>query len=90
MSKLNFSYASKSEHNFAQRLVIKTIETLTGRKKLENLYKDYSKNNNSPEKFWSDILLKMKIKVINKSKEKLIIPERGSLLIIANHPFGII
>ena len=30
MSKIDFSYASKSEHNFAQRLVIKTIETLTG------------------------------------------------------------
>tara|TARA_Y200000002_G_scaffold214348_1_gene176909 strand:+ start:4048 stop:4866 length:819 start_codon:yes stop_codon:yes gene_type:complete len=90
MNKISFSYASKSEHNFAQRLVIKTIETLTGKRKLENLYKDYSKTNNTPEEFWSDILLKMKIKVINKSKEKLIIPKSGSLLIIANHPFGII
>ena len=90
MNKVSFSYASKSEHNFAQRLVIKTIETLSGKRKLENLYKDYSRSNNSPEKFWSNILLKMKIKVVNKSKEKLIIPRSGSLLIIANHPFGII
>ena len=37
MDKINFSYASKSEHNFAQRLVIKTIESLTGKKKLEKL-----------------------------------------------------
>ena len=44
MNKIDFSYASKSEHNFAQRLVIKTIETLTGKKKLENLYKNYSIN----------------------------------------------
>ena len=28
MNKINFSYASKSEHNFAQRLIIKTIESL--------------------------------------------------------------
>ena len=26
MDKINFSYASEVEHNFAQRLIIKTIE----------------------------------------------------------------
>ena len=32
MNKINFSYASKSEHNFAQRLIIKTIESRQGLK----------------------------------------------------------
>ena len=45
MNKINFSYASKVEHNFAQRLVIKTIEQLTGKRKLENIYKDFLKVN---------------------------------------------
>ncbi len=90
MNKINFSYASKSEHNFAQRLIIKTIENLTGKKKLESLYNDYSIRNKNPQNFWTDILKQMNIKVINKSNNKLIIPKTGSLLIIANHPFGII
>ncbi len=90
MNKIDFSYASKSEHNFAQRLVIKTIETLTGKKKLEKLYNNYSLNSHNPEEFWSDILKEMEIKVVNKSNTKLTIPKKGSLLIIANHPFGII
>ena len=42
MNKIDFSYASKLEHNFAQRLIIKTIERITGKKKLEKLYTQYS------------------------------------------------
>ena len=90
MSKVSFSYASKSEHNFAQRLIIKTIESLTGKRKLENLYKSYSVNKQNPITFWSDILNEMEIKVVNKSKNKLVIPKKNPLLVIANHPFGII
>ncbi len=90
MNKINFSYASKSEHNFAQRLIIKTIESLTGKKKLENLYKNYSINKQNPITFWTDILNEMEIKIINKSNNKLIIPKNCPLLVIANHPFGII
>jgi putative hemolysin len=90
MNKINFSYASRSEHNFAQRLIIKTIETLTGKKKLENLYKNYTVNKQNPIAFWSDILNEMEIKVVNKSNKELIIPKKDPLLVIANHPFGII
>ena len=90
MNKISFSYASSSEHNFAQRLIIKTIETLTGKRKLEKLYQKYSMDGRNPENFWTDILLQMKITVANKSSNKLLIPKKGSLLIIANHPYGII
>ncbi len=90
MNKLNFSYASKVEHNFAQRLIIKTIEHVTGKKKLEKLYNEYALKNKKPEKFWSDILKVMNIRFKNKSNNKIVIPENDSLMIIANHPFGII
>ena len=56
MEKIDFSYASKSEHNFAQRLIIKAIESLTGKKKLEKLYKNFTLNSKKPHTFWSDIL----------------------------------
>ena len=90
MNKLNFSYASKLEHNFAQRLIIKTIEHVTGKKKLEKLYNEYALKNKKPEKFWSDILKVMNISIINKSQNKIEIPATGSLIVIANHPFGIV
>ncbi len=90
MNKFKFSYASKVEHNFAQRLVIKLIENLTGKRKLEKLYKNYSLRPNKPQDFWGDVLELMNIKVINKSNVPLCIPKKGSLMIIANHPFGIV
>tara|TARA_Y100000768_G_scaffold94889_1_gene68992 strand:- start:12125 stop:12949 length:825 start_codon:yes stop_codon:yes gene_type:complete len=90
MNKINFSYASDIEHSFAQRLIIKTIERVTGKKKLEKLYNQYSKENNNPKTFWSDILDIMNIRFRNKSKNKIIIPKHGPLMIIANHPFGIV
>ena len=90
MNKLSFSYASKVEHNFAQRLVIKLIENLTGKRKLEKLYKNYSLKPSKPQDFWGDVLELMKIKVIDKSKTPLYIPRKDSLMIIANHPFGIV
>ena len=90
MNKISFSYASKAEHNIGQRLIIKLIENLTGKRKLEKIYKNYIPSNNDPINFWTDILKLMKIRVINRSVKPLLIPETGSLMIIANHPFGII
>ena len=90
MNKIEFSYASKSGHNFAQRLIIKTIESITGKRKLESLYKNYSIQSKSPINFWQDVLKLMDIKVRTKSKYKLDIPVDGPLIVIANHPFGII
>ena len=90
MNKIDFSYASKVEHNFAQRLIIKTIETVTGKRKLEKLYKDYTLDSKDPDQFWSDILELMEIKVKNNSNTPINLPNTGALIVIANHPFGII
>ena len=90
MNEIKITYASNSEHNFAQRLIIKTIERATGRKKLEKVYKEYSEKINDPRFFWGAVLEIMNIKITNKSKNNLEIPQSGPLLMISNHPFGII
>ena len=90
MKEIEITYASKAEHNFAQRLIIKTIERATGKKKLEKVYRDYSKKTNDPRFFWSAVLEIMNITITNKSNFNLEIPKSGPLLVIANHPFGII
>ena len=90
MKEIEITYASTSEHSFAQRLIIKTIERATGKKKLEKIYKEYSEKADDPKFFWGAVLEIMNITVTNKSKNLLKIPRSGPLLIISNHPFGII
>ena len=90
MKKIDISYASKSEHNIAQRMLIKTIEQLTGKRKLQKIYSAYSEKNDDPKFFWTGILKAMQINIVDKSVSGIKIPEKGSLLMIANHPFGII
>ena len=70
MEKIDFTYASKAEHNFAQRLLIKTIENITGKRKLEKLYKNYSPGNDGSINFWSDILKIMDIEIPAEMTEK--------------------
>tara|TARA_B100000902_G_scaffold384275_1_gene424234 strand:+ start:1127 stop:1987 length:861 start_codon:yes stop_codon:yes gene_type:complete len=88
--KINLSYASKLEHNIAQRFVIKAIELISGKKKLESIYEKYKSEDRKPIEFWSEILKVMGIKFINKSSLKISIPQKGPLIIVSNHPFGII
>ena len=90
MNKVDISYASKIEHNFAQRILIKTIEQITGKRKLEKIYNEFSKKNSDPRYFWTGILESMDINIIDKSESGIEIPIKGPLIMIANHPFGII
>ncbi len=90
MNKIDLTYASKSEHNLAQRFIIKTIERISGKRRLEKLYQKYSSKTFDPLNFWGDVLKLMRIKVNNKSNIQLNIPTNSPLIVIANHPFGII
>ena len=60
MNKIDFSYASKSEHNFAQRLLIKTIES---RIKIEVLYE-------KGKDFFTSIKQKLETKFMDDEEKK--------------------
>ena len=90
MKKNKFSYASSFELNLPQRLIVKTIEKLSGQKKLTKLYEQYDKNYRDPKLFWSDMVRLLELKINIKSKNTFKIPKSGPVLIIANHPFGMV
>jgi len=69
---------------------IRMIERLTGQRLIKRLYLDYVDENRPDELFWQDALKRLKIRLNLKKEDGASIPEKGRLLIIANHPFGVI
>ena len=84
-----FSYADP-EDPILKKILIRSIEFLTGQPKLFKLYRRYQENPNQWKNFWDGCvnLLKLKISISNFDLEK--IPSKGPAIVVANHPFGVL
>ena len=84
-----FSYADP-EDPILKKILIRSIEFLTGQPKLFKLYRKYQENPNQWKNFWDGCvnLLKLKISISNFDLEK--IPSTGPAIVVANHPFGVL
>ena len=84
-----FSFAN-GELGTMSNAFIRLIEKITGQPLIKQLYLDYVDDNRPPEMFWRDALERLSISVDLKKEAEAMIPKTGRLLIIANHPFGVI
>jgi putative hemolysin len=84
-----FSYASE-EVSRLSRVLIRTIETLSGQPRIKRLYVDYQKRNRPPELFWEDAVQGLRLDLRLNRRPERAIPAKGPLVIIANHPFGVV
>lgn len=84
-----FSFAN-GELGTMSNAFIRLIEKVTGQPLIKQLYLDYVDDNRPPEMFWRDALERLSISVELKKEAEAMIPKTGRLLIIANHPFGVI
>jgi len=84
-----FSFAN-GELNPFQNGVIRHLERVTGQPKIKRLYLDYLDDNRPDELFWSDALDRLSITINLKKHTSQTIPKSGPLLIISNHPFGVV
>ena len=85
----DISYASSAKSK-AGRAVIRSIENMTGRIGLIKKAKDYDNEVASGRDFWEVILEKYKIRlnILGGSLEN--IPKDGPVVVVANHPYGIL
>ncbi len=88
--QVRFSY-SKPDDIFWKRFIIRGIERLTGQPQLERLYRCWSADDDHQ----GDNVFKAGLRLMNialhVNKQALLkAPTEGALLIIANHPFGVV
>ena len=69
---------------------IRAMEKVTGQPKIKKIYFDYVDDERPRELFWSDALERLNITYNLKKETAFDIPKTGRLLVIANHPFGVI
>ncbi len=69
---------------------IRAMEKVTGQPKIKKLYFDYVDDERPRELFWSDALERLNISYNLHNEATAQIPRTGRLLIVANHPFGVI
>ena len=86
---LLFTFAA-SEVNPISRAIIRLTELSTGQPKLKKIYDKYLEDNRPPELFWQDAIERLELKIKIKTMNIESIPKNKKLIIVANHPFGVI
>ena len=86
----NLSYAGTFTNPF-KIFVIKVIEFTTGKITLMRLVREYEKTQRrEDESFWSKALSHLRINLSTPEEEIVKIPKSGPLIIVANHPHGLV
>lgn len=85
--EVRFTY-SRPEQPFADRILIRAVEWLSGAHKLEGIYREWAETRPADENFFDAALQLLGVKVDVKGLEK--VPADGPVLFITNHPFGVI
>lgn len=85
----NFSYA-RPEDSLLKRMVIKGVEWMTGGRYLQRIYLGLKTEGATPFDFWGKALQALKITPSYQEEQLSKIPERGPLIVLANHPFGLV
>lgn len=84
-----FSFANGEMGAFSSGF-IRALERVTGQPKIKKLYVDYVDDNRPNELFWTDALHRLNISPDLSMDGDFSIPKTGRVLIIANHPYGVV
>lgn len=85
----SFSYATSEDPKLKQ-LLIRAVERMTGQPYLKRLYQDYRAHRVPGESFWSAALRRLEVTVKYNEAGLAAVPKTGALVIVSNHPFGVL
>ena len=74
----------------AQRALVWTVERLSGQRRVRRIYDEFRAEGGTPDIFWNDMLRRSGMRLALNQGALERIPRRGPLLVVANHPYGLI
>jgi len=83
------TYASE-EDPFLRRLIIQFVEAITGGPKIQRLYDEMQEMEFEGYEAWSVALRQLKISANFDLSQLEKVPKEGPVILIANHPFGVV
>ena len=84
-----FSYASPDDPRF-KRLVIQMIERISGQPELKRMYLEHQNHPVPGETFWQAAVRKLQLNIQMNDDALGEIPSAGPVIVVANHPFGVL
>ena len=85
----NFSYAAPDDP-WLKRVLIHAIERMTGQPRLKRLYDDNRAHPVPGESFFAATIRRLDLRVAANEETLLHWPRDGALVVVANHPFGVL
>jgi putative hemolysin len=83
------SYASPDDPR-VKRLIIRAIERMSGQPELKGMYLERKHHPVPGETFWNAAVRKLRLNIIFNEEAIGEIPAQGPVILVANHPFGVI
>ncbi|MFM9842078.1 MAG: lysophospholipid acyltransferase family protein [Dongiaceae bacterium] len=84
-----FTYASP-ELNKLGRGIVRLLEFASGQPRIRRLYEDHARLARPHELFWQDAIDALELDVRTDRDPRGAIPASGPLVVVANHPFGVL
>lgn len=84
-----FSYADPADPRL-KKFFIRVVERLTGQPYLKWIYEDNRAHPVEGESFWSAAIRRLELKLTYNEAELAKWPRTGPLVVVANHPFGVL
>ena len=88
-AEIDLTYASRCD-KLASRAFIHAVELLTGQLRLKRLYDIYQSELRGSVDFWEAAMRLLNLSVAYDTSKLEALPSSGPLVIVANHPFGLI
>lgn len=73
-----------------RQLVVRAVEQVTGQPRLQRIYDEYRLVEKDDDNFWQSAIERLRLTVNYDSHRLNAIPAEGPLIVVANHPYGVL